>query len=445
MLAAPSVRAQTLSDLHRAALARDPAVAAAQAQWRGAQERVFQARAAFGPVAAFSANHSYTRYREAPDLNLRPFRSGQMALQVTQPLLQLGLFPALDIALLQQDQAGATLQQAQADAGQRVVEAVFDLLKARDALQLAQAQRVAVDEQLRSAQRGQRVGTAPMTDVREAEARADAVTAQLASAEVELDLRRQVLAELSGLEAPTLTTLALADERLPELPGASLPAWLLQAQDLSPQVRQARQALETAEAEVRKAWHGHAPSAELTLSHAISADTGTVTSVLPRRGDSTTVGVNVNIPLFAGGATQSKVVEAMAQRDKARSELEGVRRNVNLAVRQAFAAALAATSQARSLDTALRSQDVVLRAQRRAYEVGLKVNSEVLDAQSRLFEVRRDLARARYEAWVAHSKLKSLAGPLAEADLAQLDALLVPQSQASLLVPVRPAEEGRRP
>jgi outer membrane protein len=79
-----------------------------------------------------------------------------------------------------------------------------------------------------------------------------------------------------------------------------------------------------------------------------------------------------------------------------------------------------------------------MRANRRAYEVGLKVNAEVLESQSRWFEARRDLARARYEAWLAWARLQALAGALDERVLADIDTLLVHQSEAPQARPLQP-------
>jgi outer membrane protein len=94
-------------------------------------------------------------------------------------------------------------------------------------------------------------------------------------------------------------------------------------------------------------------------------------------------------------------------------------------VRQGYSNTLSAVSQARGLEAAARSNEVALRANRRGYEVGMRINSEVLDAQTRLFEARRDLSRARYDAWINFSKLKALAAQLSEPDLVELEGLLV--------------------
>lgn len=437
-------RAQSLGELLEAALARDPAVAAAQAQLRTADERVVQARAAIAPTVQVVGSHMDTRYHEAPTFNLRPFSTRSVTLQITQPLLRTAWLPGVDSAQAQHAQAQGQHDQARAEAAQRLAEAVFEVLKARDTLRFARAQRAATLAQLAQARRSFEVGTVAVTDMRDAEAKADNVAAQIAAGEAELALRQALLTELAGQPAPQLLGRVLPAGALPALGAAQVEDLLAQAQAANPQVRQAEQALAAAEAEVRRVWQGHAPTADLVFNHTLHSETGSATSPFPRRADSTAVGLQFTIPLYAGGATHSKVREAMAQRDRARADLDTARRNVVIGVRQAGAAALAAIAQARALDTALRSQEVALRANRRGYEVGLRVGTEVLEAQTRLFEVRRDRARASYDAWVQLAKLKALAGRLGGADFAEFDQLLVartdPEPEPE---PLRPAAPRR--
>ena len=427
--------AQSLPELQQRALAADPGVRSAEAQQRAADERLFQARAAFGPTANLTVNHTDTRYTEAPAQAVRPFRADQYVFQVTQPIWRGQSFPALQAAQAQADQATAGLNQARAEALLRFVEACFEVFKARDVLNHAQALGEATTEQLALARRTFQVGRAAITDVREAEARLDSAQAQALAAEAELDLRQQVLAELTGDPvgaAAGLLARALAADSLPSVPAPSILEWIAAAQADSPQLRQAELALLAAEAEVRKASLAHAPSADLSLSYTKSNDTGTVTSIFPRRGESTAVGVNLTIPLFASGATQSKVREAIALRDKAESDVSLARRTLSLGVRQAFVATLSASAQAKALGAAERSQAGSVRANQRGYEIGLKVGAEVLDAQGKLFEARRDLSRARYDAWAAYFKLKALAGGLNVGDVDALEALLIAQAPAEM-------------
>jgi outer membrane protein len=147
--------------------------------------------------------------------------------------------------------------------------------------------------------------------------------------------------------------------------------------------------------------------------------------VLPRKGNQSQVGLAITVPLFASGATQSKVREAMALRDKAQADVDAARRAVQINVRQSFTTAISSVSLVRGLQTATRSLEVALKANQRGYEVGMKVGLDVLEAQSKLFESRRDLSKARYDAWLGYLRLKSFAGRLADGDLDELDAWLV--------------------
>jgi outer membrane protein len=400
-------------------------VATAQAQVQAAQERVFQARAAYGPTVTLNANTSESRYEEAPGYALRQFSARQTAIQLTQPLLRTLLWPALDGAQAQLEQLQATLEQVRGESSVRLLEAAFEQMKARDTLSYARAQRLAAEEQLASARRAFKVGTVTVVDVRDAEAKVDTVDAQILAAQADLALRSQFLAELVGHEAPELLDRGLAAEALPTLPSGSVLEWLAEAQSRNPQLLAALQGLASAEAEVRKAWQGHAPTVDLTYNYSMSSDSGTLTSVLPRKGNQSQVGLAITVPLFASGATQSKVREAMALRDKAQADVDAARRAVQINVRQSFTTAISSVSLVRGLQTATRSLEVALKANQRGYEVGMKVGLDVLEAQSKLFESRRDLSKARYDAWLGYLRLKSFAGRLADGDLDELDAWLV--------------------
>ena len=432
LLAATGAQAQVLSILSRDALAADPGLAGAQAQVQAAEQRVVQAQAGFGPTVGITSTSNDSRYNEAPAYDLRRFNSQQTVLQLTQPLLRNALLPALEAARAQLEQARAALDQARGDATLKLVEASFEVLKARDAVALAGAQKVAAQEQLQSARRKFTIGTATVVDVREAEAKIDTVAALVIAAQGEFELRQDVLTELVGRPTPELLDRGLNGETMPPLKAAEVLGWIADAQLHSPQLVQAQKALLAAQAELRKAWQGHAPTADLVYSYTRSSDSGTVTSVFPRRGNISQLGVNVSIPLFASGGTQARVKEVSALRDKADSDVEVARRTVQLGVRQNFTATLSAISLARGLLTATRSLEIAMLANRRAYEVGMKVNAEVLEAQSKVFESRRDLSRARYDAWLSFLRLKSFAGQLFDSDVQGLDAVLVLEPSTGL-------------
>ncbi len=422
-------QAQSLVDLYRAAEGADPALVGAQALRRAAQERVVQATAALAPSVSVNVTRNQSKYYEPTNLvtpDTRAIGNEQAVLQLTQPVLKLALWAQKDQAKAQAEQAQLQAEQSRIESLQRFVESIFEMFKSRDALQHLLAQQESTAAQLALARRAFTVGTVAVTDMRDAQAKADVVATQAIAARHDLALRHQVVAELVGRPVPALLARGMVDDPLPVLDHAGLPQWLTDGLASSPALRQAHAGLEAARHEVRKATLAHAPTVDLNLSQTALSESASVTSTLRRRSTQALVGLTLNLPLFAGGATQSRVREALALQEKAQADVDSARRTLTLNLRQHFTSTLASASQAQGLAVAVKSQETALRANRRGYEVGMKVGAEVLDAQTKLFEARRDLSRARYDAWLSYIKLRCAAGVVAEADLARLDALLLP-------------------
>jgi outer membrane protein len=97
-------------------------------------------------------------------------------------------------------QAEAEFMLARQDLIVRTAQAYFDVLLAQDLLATAQAQKVAIAEQLESAKRNFEVGTATITDSQEAQSRYDLTIAQEIAAQNDLDVKRQVLRSIIGKE-----------------------------------------------------------------------------------------------------------------------------------------------------------------------------------------------------------------------------------------------------
>lgn len=198
-------QAQVLSELHREAVLLNLAVVGAQAQVQAAEPGVLQARGVLGPNAAINNNNSEARYREGPAFNLMLLSGKQAELQVTQPVFKLALLSILEVSQL----------------------------KERDTIALMQAQKRAAGEQLAAARKVFTLGRSSIVDVREAEAKIQ-------------DLRRQLLAELVGRQAPELLGLGLAGDQVPSLQTSSVQVWIADGQLGSAQRQQAPRALDTA-------------------------------------------------------------------------------------------------------------------------------------------------------------------------------------------------------
>src|SRR5205823_4712293 len=74
-------------------------------------------------------------------------------------------------------------------------------------------------------------------------------------------------------------------------------------------------------------------------------------------------------------------------------------------------------AQVGALEQALVSSQSALDSNKLGYEVGVRINIDVLNAQQQLYQTRRDLAVARYNAIINHLKLKAAAGTLRDEDL----------------------------
>lgn len=425
-VAGPAAQAQSLSELAAAARGYDAPWLAARAQLDAAGSRAEQARAGLLPSAGLSAGASYARTevsRPSVDLNAPTQQAGVSA---SQPLYR----PANRITF-EQGQRGIEIARAQLDAASqdllvRVSQAYFDVLAAQDTLTFVQAQKAAVTEQRAFAERNFEIGTATVTDSREAQARFDLVTAQEIAAQNDLLVKRLALDQLVG--RPGTAPLPLAQPvRLPALAPADVNEWVRSAETQQPQVRQAAIALDVARLETRKAETGHLPTIDLQAGYAVARNPrGTITAPhLNSRSTNATVGVALNLPLFAGFAVQNRVRETLSLEEKAAADLDNARRTVAQSARAAFYGVQSGQGQVAALQAAEASSQSALEANQLGYQVGVRINIDVLNAQSQLFQTRRDLAQARYSVLMGGLRLRQAAGVLTDDDLRALDALTV--------------------
>ena len=426
------VQAQSLSELLESARGYDAAWQSARAQLDASTSRAEQARAGLLPSAALSAGVS----RANTDISTSVPVPLPNASQTTQSLgvnASQPLFRPANRITLQQGLRGIDLAQAQLDAATqdllvRVSRAYFDVLAAQDTLTFVQAQKVAVAEQLEAAKRNFEVGTSTITDSREAQARFDLITAQEIASQNDLRVKRLALDQLVGKTGTEPLPLA-QPLVLPTVVPDNVAAWVLRSQDSQPQVRQAQIALDVAQLETRKAETGHLPTVDLQAGYNIQR-TPNGTQLLPgisSRANSASVGVALNLPLFAGFAVQNRVRETLALEEKARADLENLRRAVAQNTRTAFYGVESGQSQVRALEAAEASSLSALEANQLGYQVGVRINIDVLNAQSQLFQTRRDLAQARYNVLLGTLQLRQAAGILLESDVQAIDALLVKQ------------------
>lgn len=417
--------AQSLVDLYESARTYDAAFQSARSQYEATVARAEQSRAGLLPTVGLAASIS----RTAVDTNLNiptpAYGSQGATLSASQPL-----YRPVNRLTFEQGQKTVIVGQsllriAEQDLIVRVSQAYFDVLAAQDAITFVDAQKVAVAEQLAAAKRNFEVGTSTITDSREAQARYDLVLAQEIAAANDLLVKRIALDRLVGKEGTTPKPLA-PPVTLPALKPANVEAWVTQAIDNHPQLRQAALALEVAQLETRKAQAGEKPTLDLNGTFALTHNDGSSTSAADSRTNVATIALAFNMPLFSGYAIQNRIKEALALEDKARTDLEAARRTVSQATRAAYFGVLSGQGQANALETAQASSQSALDANKLGYQVGVRINIDVLNAQSQLYQTKRDLARARYDVLVGELRLRQANGSLTDQDLQPINAILLP-------------------
>ena len=422
----PALSADLLS-VYRDATLQDAVYASAKAQYIAAQERLPQARALLLPNVNFGAGANYNNLDVEYENSTfaagnREFHDYNYGVTLTQPLYRRQNALAYEQAKIQVKQAQTQFTVAAQDLMTRVAQAYFDVLLARANLRTIESQKVAVAQQLEQAKRNFVVGTATITDSREAQARYDLVVAQELGAQNEVEVKNRALELLVGKPAGELSGLSIP-VTLNDPQPAQMDAWVEQAYQSSLQIALAQQSLELAAREIERASAGHRPTVDavgsLRQDYASSSAQGIGSDIR-----ALVVGVQLNVPLYQGGAISSRVREAVANQERARQDLENARRSAALQTRQAYLGVTSGLAQVKALQQAVASTQLQLESTKLGQEVGVRTAVDVLNAEQQLSLARSNLAQALYNTILNQLRLKAAVGKLAEADLADINALL---------------------
>ena len=425
-------QAQSLQEVYDMARGHDAAFRSARSQYEANLAKADQGTAALLPTVGLSAGATRTQFESSPIRGStlpsqdRPFTTQTAGINASQPLYRPANLATYRQSRKSLEAAQAALSQAEQDLIVRVSQAYFDVLTAQDSLTFVQAQKAAVAEQLASARRNFEVGTATITDTREAQARFDLVTAQEIAADNDLRVKTvalELLVGKAGLKPQRLK----AGAPLPPVDGPGVDSWISQSEQVHPAIQLARTTLEVARLETEKAQAGHKPTVDFTLGYNTQRNlNGTAVMTASSQAHIATAGITAALPLFAGFATQNRIRETTALEEKARMDLEGAQRQVAQATRTAYLGLQSGLGQVKAYEAAEASSQVALDANKLGYQVGVRINIDVLNSQSQLYQTKRDLARARYDVLLGQLRLRQAAGVLKAEDLQAINALLAP-------------------
>jgi TolC family type I secretion outer membrane protein len=420
---AGTARRLDLAQAYRLALQNDATIRAAAATAQARRERLPQAQSQFWPnVRASLTTYKNDLQSTSPNLfgtpvtSDRQYTSYSRGISLRQPLFRPLHWADLRQAQAQVEAAEATLQGEVQSLAVRVTTTYLEHLATSDELALALAQKRAYTTAVEAANRRMTAGAGTRTDIDEAQARLDLAVARELQARQNLNFTRQALQVLVG---PVDAELApLNPERIPlaaPQPG-EVQAWIARAEQASPEIRSLMAQRESARQEIAKQEAGHMPTLDLVAQKSIS-NSDNVTRI-DTRFNHGSIGVELNVPLFAGGFVVSRVRQARAEFERADELLEAARRDLGLRVHKEFRGASEGVLLVRAMEQAVRSAETTVQSTRRSWEAGARTQVDVLRAEEERASALRDLGAARYGYLLSRVTLRSL---VADADQAAMD------------------------
>jgi outer membrane protein len=437
---APPAQAANLSDTYRDAQAYDAQYAAARAAYEAGQEKSVQGRAGLLPSVNVSGNALYNDV--SGEFLDDTFNSSQIGVHASQPIFRRQNWVQYTQSKQQVKIAETQFKAAEQDLILRVAQAYFDVLQSQDNLAFIAAQKAAITEQLASARRNFEVGTATITDTHEAQARYDLAVAQEIAEQNTHSIRLRALEKLIGRPAGALDTLVGSEAMGGEAGG--IDDWAQRAAEGNLQAEIQRISKTIADQEVERNRAGHYPTLDAVAGYTVINNQNF--GAVQIDTDTAVVGVELNLPLYQGGRVSSQVREAVANRERARQDLENATREASLQARQAWLNVNSGAARVKALEQALTSTEAQLASTKLGLDVGVRTSLDVLDAEQQVLSARRDLAGARYAYLLSGLSLKAAVGELGPADLALIDQhLRPPEAAAPAAEPSAPAAEQPAP
>lgn len=423
-LTGQAVHAENLLQVYRLAQKNDPRFAAARAEYQAAREAIPQARSAVLPQVTLSASHfenSQEALVQGGGTQSSNFDSQDLQLELRQTLFDWNQFSGIGRADAQVAQAESEFAVAEQNLITRVAQAYFDILGARDTLRFARAEKRAIERQLEQAKERFEVGLIPVTDVKEAQASHDLAVSREIEAENALQNAREALRTITGEPPGTLSGVVAELELRSPVPAAPDP-WVETALQQNPAYLAARSGAEVARYEIRQARAGHYPQLDLVARR--SEQETQFAGSIPSDTETDSIGIELSIPLYSGGATVSATRSARSRFEAAQSLAVQARRSAEQDTRDAFRGVESSISQVRALAQAVESNRTAVEATRAGFRVGTRTAVDVLEALRDLYQAQRDHANARYQYIVNRLRLKQAAGTLTIDDVRMINSWL---------------------
>ena len=429
------LQAQDLSETFELALQNDPVLKEAQANQLATGESRPQSIARLLPNVSANGlgssdwlkNQKYRVDARSPDYRgpNQSYWSFVFNIKLTQPLFHWDYWIQLSQSDNQIAQAEADYQAVLQKLMVRTTEAYFNVLSAQDTVDLILAEKQSISRQLDQAKQRFEVGLNAITDVYEAQSAFDDAIANEIEAVNDLENKKEALREIIGDNEVKLNSLGAALPLLRPEP-SNIKVWSATAETNNFNVISALNKAEFSRKSIDVQRAGHLPQLDMVALYTDSD----VNSTSGFRGDTQSVGLQVNIPLFEGGAVNSRTRQASYQYEAAKESLIAVKRAVKRQVTDAYNGVVSNISRVEALKTAVISAESAVEASEVGFEIGTRTMVEVLAEQKKLYRTKRDFLRSRYDYLINSIKLKQASSELTQNDLEQINRLLLKKTDS---------------
>lgn len=426
-----AVASQSLMETYEQAVANDPSLAIARLQSESAQQDVTSGFANVLPKVTASASYGVgsESFSAPTDQESLAFdfdkQSFSTTLSVSQNIFVLAAFTAYDAVKVNATIKEMEAAQAEQDLLVTVAEKYINALKAKEALDVLNAQLEAVDRQYEQTQQRYDVGLVTVTDVLDAEATLDETRVSLIRAESQYDIALQDLYTLTGSVPDGVMSIS---ETVPvEAPTESgQQKWVDYAIANHPDILLAQKGLEVGELTLKAERENLLPSVggsfSVTYSDAFGSD---VLDNDFEQNWSASLGLSVSADLYNGGANQARVAKQGITNNITEQNIEMLKRGKAVQVANLYRTVRADAENVDAQIQALESRESALQATTVGYDVGTRNIVEVLNAQLAVFSAQNSLNNARYDYLLNLLRLKQAAGQLSIADLESIEQYLV--------------------
>jgi outer membrane protein len=423
-------QAEDLLQVYDIATANDPTVLKAKAQADAQKYAKDRALGELLPSLGFSMSYGETDSDSYTGNDAAGYVFGSSSsdsfsrtLSLSQTVFSLGVWESLGIAEKQALQADTRYALAQQDLIIRIAQGYFDVLSKLDNLEFVQAEKRAIERQLEQTKQRYEVGLTAITDVHEAQAQFDRAVANEIVASNDVETARETLRTITGkyhskLDALNTNTFSTVK------PSQKSTDFVETAKNRNLSLQIAKATLDIADDEIDRAQAGHYPTLSFDASYSDSLSNATGADGRPR-GDTTKVGLTLNVPIYSGGKTQAATEQARANFVAASEDLEKSMRDITRSVITSYNQVMSDVATYRALEQAVVSAESALQATEAGFEVGTRTIVDVLVSTQNLYAAKKNLANLRYQYVLSSLKLKQATGTLSRADLEAINKGLV--------------------